>query len=53
MLEQYHRYIDAVLSGEVLTCEYVRLAVERQVRDLERQESDEAWCDGLGFGHAA
>lgn len=38
MLEQYHRYIDAVLSGEVLTCKYVRLAVERQVRDLERQD---------------
>ena len=41
MLEQYHRYIDAVLSGEVLTCKYVRLAVERQVRDLERQESED------------
>ena len=41
MLQQYHRYIDAVLSGKVLTCKYVRLAVERQVRDLERQESED------------
>lgn len=37
MLEQYRRYIDDVISGRVLTCKYTRLAVERQLRDLERQ----------------
>lgn len=37
MLEQYQRYIDDVISGKVLVCKYVRLAVERQLRDLERQ----------------
>lgn len=41
MLEQYRRYMDAVLSGQIVTCKYVRLAVERQLRDLERQESED------------
>lgn len=35
------RYIDDVLSGRQLTCELVRLAVERHVRDLTRQDDDD------------
>ena len=34
------RYIDDVLSGRLLTCKFIRLAVERHVKDLERSESD-------------
>lgn len=31
-------YIDGVHSGEILSCEYVRLAVARHVNDLERSQ---------------
>jgi phage terminase large subunit-like protein len=34
------RYCDDVLSGRQVACEYVRLAVERHVRDLARQEEE-------------
>lgn len=40
MLSKYHQYIDDVLSGKELVCRLTRLAVERQVKDLERQEYD-------------
>jgi len=35
------RYIDDVLSGKQVVCKYVRLAMERHVRDLERQGDDD------------
>lgn len=41
MLAKYQAYIDGVLSGEVVSCKWVRLAVERQVRDLSKQNTDE------------
>ncbi|HMY34828.1 MAG TPA: terminase large subunit [bacterium] len=41
MLEKYHQYIEDVLSGKELVCRLTRLAVERQVKDLERQEQDD------------
>ncbi len=33
------QYMQDVLSGEQVACKYVRLAVERQLRDLARQET--------------
>jgi len=33
-------YAEQVLSGDVLTCKWVRLACERFLRDLERAETD-------------
>lgn len=44
----YQQYIDDVLSGRQLTCKWVRLAVERHVRDLE-----EGPKRGLHFEHDA
>mgnify|MGYP003635935528 FL=1 len=35
------RYIDAVITGEILACRYVKLACERQVRDLGRAGDDD------------
>jgi phage terminase large subunit-like protein len=35
------QYIEDVLSGEIVVCKLVRQAVERHVRDLERQNSDD------------
>lgn len=35
------RYIQQVLNGEVLVCEYVRLTVERHVKDLERSAGED------------
>lgn len=32
-------YVDAVIRGELVTCELVRCAVERHVRDLDRQST--------------
>ena len=36
MLNRYARYMDDVLSGRQVACKWVRLACERQRRDLER-----------------
>ena len=36
-MTQAQRYIENVLSGSELACEYVRLAVLRHLADLERQ----------------
>jgi len=32
---RFDAYVDGVLSGEIVACRFVRLAVERHVRDLE------------------
>lgn len=37
------RYARAVVAGEILACKWTRLACERQLRDLERAESDPDW----------
>lgn len=37
MLELYHAYIKKVQSGIVPVCDYVRMAVDRQLNDLKRQ----------------
>lgn len=34
-------YTQAVLSGEILACKWVKLAVQRQADDLQREASDE------------
>lgn len=44
----YQQYIDDVLSGRQLVSKWVRLAVERHVRDLETGEAR-----GLRFDHGA
>ena len=36
MLNKYHQYIKDVTSGKEVVCKYTRLAVERQLADLER-----------------
>lgn len=36
--QQASRYIESVLSGEIPACKWVRLACERQKRDLERRD---------------
>jgi hypothetical protein len=36
MLTKYHQYIKDVTSGKEIVCKYTRLAVERQLADLER-----------------
>lgn len=38
---QLQEYVDGVLSGDVVACKLVRLAVERHVRDMERQSTRE------------
>ena len=38
-----NRYINDVLSGKIPACKWVRLACERQKRDLEREKDDPAW----------
>ena len=40
---RYHEYADAVLSGLVVACKWVRLAVQRHYRDLERATTDPAY----------
>lgn len=35
------QYIEDVLSGEIVVCRLVRLSVERHVRDLERQRTED------------
>lgn len=37
------RYVDDVIAGRIVTCQYVRKACERQRRDRERSASDPAW----------
>lgn len=44
----YQQYIDDVLSGQQVTCKWVRLAVERHQRDLETGAAR-----GLRFDHGA
>lgn len=44
----YQQYIDDVLSGRQVACKWVRLAVERHVRDLETGPGR-----GLRFDHGA
>jgi len=34
-------YIDGVLSGEIVACKWVKAAVSRHVKDLERERTDE------------
>jgi phage terminase large subunit-like protein len=41
-IEEAHAYMRAVLAGEIVACKWVILAVQRQVQDLERAQSD-AW----------
>jgi len=40
MLEKYERYMSDVESGAVTTCLYIKQAVERQRKDLARQNTD-------------
>ena len=40
-MERFDAYVDGVSSGEIVACEYVKLAVKRHVRDLERSERGE------------
>lgn len=40
-IEQAHNYMRLVLSGEIPTCKWTQLAVQRQVDDLEREPSDQ------------
>ena len=37
----YNQYINDVLSGKIVTGEYVKLAVKRHLNDLERQNTNE------------
>jgi len=39
------RYVDDVLSGELVACKWVRLACERHVRDLQHGEDRGLWFD--------
>jgi len=40
-LKQALAYIKAVQSGKEITCEFVKLAVQRHLSDLERQKNDD------------
>jgi phage terminase large subunit-like protein len=40
-VDKWQGYIEDVLSGKVVVCKYVRLAVERHVNDLARQNTEE------------
>lgn len=37
------QYIDAVLSGELTACKWIKAACQRQLDDLARAESDPTW----------
>ena len=39
-MKQVQRYIEAVRSGAEITCELVRLAIDRHLADLEKQDSE-------------
>lgn len=43
--QKVQSYIDGALSGEIVVCRYVRLAVERHVRDLETGHERGLWFD--------
>ena len=38
-----HRYAQDVLAGNVPACQWIKLACERQLRDLDRQKHDPSW----------
>lgn len=38
MLDRHFRYIDNILSGKVIACKWVKLAVERHQKDLEKSK---------------
>ncbi len=40
-MDKWQGYIEDVLSGKAVVCKYVRLAVERHVNDLARQNTEE------------
>ncbi len=39
------RYVDGVTSGRIVTCKYVRQAVERHLRDLDTGKNRDLWFD--------
>ena len=41
LIERFDAYVDGVLSGEIVACELVKLAIKRHVNDLERSERSE------------
>lgn len=36
-------YVDGVVSGDIVSCKYIKLAYDRFLTDLERQESDDTF----------
>lgn len=40
-IERFNAYVDGVLSGEIVACDYVKLAIKRHVKDLERSQRGE------------
>lgn len=44
-MNTWDRYIDGVMDGKIVTNRWVRLAVERHLRDLEDGEDRELWFD--------
>lgn len=36
----FNEYISDVLSGKIITCKYIKLACERHLKDLERQNTE-------------
>lgn len=38
-----HQYVADVLAGRVVACQWVRLACERQLRDLAKGQADPTW----------
>ena len=45
MQTTYNDYIADVISGEITVCRWVRLAVERHLRDLENGHERGIWFD--------
>lgn len=45
-------YIDGVLDGSTVVCKFVRLAVERHVKDLRDGAARGLWFDRAAAGHA-
>ncbi len=39
MIELYSQYMNNVVSGKAIVCENVRMAVHRQLNDLNRQNT--------------
>lgn len=39
--EIFNRYVDGVLDGSIITGKYIRLAAERWIRDINRQDTEE------------